>query len=130
MRYSYILYLRFALIPFIFRFFVPSFFSIHPVTVSLSFSQYNGVLSTSSALIVFFRCFYWFTHCPRVGPLVRIAPYIGSTFLSDHIIAIYIIIIFIPAQWRRFVVTIVDCYILKFFYDSSSWMTATTHWVC
>ena len=42
----------------------------------------------------------------------------------------YIIIVFLPAQCRLFTVTVVDCYILKFFYDSSSWMTATTRWDC
>ena len=30
-----------------------------------------------------------FPHCPWVWPLIRIAAYIRTTFLSDHIVAIY-----------------------------------------
>ena len=39
----------------------------------------------------------------------------------------YIIIVFLPLQWCRFTVTVVDFHIL--FYDSSSSMTSTTRWV-
>ena len=48
-----------------------------------------------------------------VRPLVWITDYIGSNLLIDCIIAIYYF--FLPVQWRRFTITIVDCYILKFY---------------
>ena len=41
----------------------------------------------------------------------------------------YIIIVFIPEQWCCFTTTVVDIYILKFLYDYSSSMTATSSWV-
>ena len=37
-------------------------------------------------------------------------------------------VVLIPAQWGIFTVTVIDCYVLKFFYDSLSWMTETTHY--
>ena len=40
----------------------------------------------------------------------------------------YIIVVFLLEKWRIFTVTIVDCYVLKCLYDSSSWVTATTCW--
>ena len=42
-------------------------------------------------------------------------------------LSLYIIIVFLRAQWCRFNVTIVDCFILKFLCHSSSQMSATTH---
>ena len=46
---------------------------------------------------------------------------------SDHIIAInhqfYLL-----AQWRRFTVTVVDCYLSKSFCNSPPWTSATTLW--
>ena len=76
-------------IPFIFRFLVLIVTLGHPVTVSLFFSQHNGVVSPSTLLIVIFWLFFWFPHCPWVWPLTRIAAYIQTNFLSDHIVAIY-----------------------------------------
>ena len=62
-----------------------------------------------------------------VWPLVQITDYIWIILLSYNIITIYHHC-FIPAQWRRFTITVVDYYILKFFYDSSSWINATIFW--
>ena len=45
--------------------------------------------------MVFFHCqrcwllFFRFPHCPWVWPFTRIAAYIQTTLLSDHIVAIY-----------------------------------------
>ena len=63
-----------------------------------------------------------------VQPLVGLADYIDSTFLSDHIISIYHHI-FLPEQWRCFTATVDDCYIYIFYY-SYPWMTTTTCWYC
>ena len=75
-------------IPFIFRFLVLIVTSRHPATVSLFFSQHNGVVSPSPS-IVFFHIYSWFHYCSRVRPLLWIAAYIGIDFLSDRIIVIY-----------------------------------------
>ena len=68
-----------------FRFLVFIVTSSHPVTVTLFFSQHNGVVSSSPLL--FFFC--GFPHCLWVWPLIRTAVYIRTTFLIDHIVAIY-----------------------------------------
>ena len=39
--------------------------------------------------LLFFCRFYLFPHCPWVQPLVGFTYYIGSTLMSNHIIAIY-----------------------------------------
>ena len=61
----------------------------HPVMVSLFFSHHNGVFPPSTLLIVIFGLFFGFTHCPWVWPPTRIAAYIRTTLLSDHIVVIY-----------------------------------------
>ena len=76
-------------IPFIFRFLVLIVTSSYPVTVSLFFSQPDGVVSPSPLLIVIFWLFFWFPHFPWVWPIIRIDAYIQTTFLSNHIVAIY-----------------------------------------
>ena len=53
------------------------------------FSQHYSVVSPSTLLIVIFWVVFGFPHCPWVWPLTWIAAYIRTTFLSDHIVAIY-----------------------------------------
>ena len=75
-------------------------------------------------------CWSFFIIYPHrlVRPLLRISTYNWSNFMRDRIITIYHHSFFLPTQWRLFTVTIVDCCVLKFFYDYSSWMIATTCW--
>ena len=42
-----------------------------------------------SCWLLFFELFFGFPRCPWVWPLTRISAYIGTTLLSDHIVAIY-----------------------------------------
>ena len=51
-------------IPFSFIFLVLVVTSSHPFTVSLFFSQRNGVVSPSLLLIVIFWLFFLFSNCP------------------------------------------------------------------
>ena len=83
--------------------------------MSLFFFQHNGVVSPSPLLIVIFCCFHFFLPHGWVHPLVGIADYIGSTLLIDYIITIYHHF-FLPAQWRCFTVTVVDCHIFCSFF--------------
>ena len=89
------------------------------------FSKHNGLVLPFS--IVIFSSFSAITPKKWVRPLDLIADYIASTFLSDLNITIYHRC-FLSAQWRLFNITIVYSYVLKFFYDYSSWMTAITCW--
>ena len=54
--------------------------------------------------LLFFGLFFGFRHCPWVWPLTRIAAYIRTTLLSDHIVAIYppseTYLWTCPLQWR------------------------------
>ena len=59
--------------------------------------------------LLYFLIFIFSSH-RWVRPLVGIAAYTGSTFLSDRIIAIYHHC-FILSQWSHFIITVVDCYI-------------------
>ena len=77
------------------------------------FSHHNGILSPSPSLIVIFCHITFFSRCWWVQPLVGISNYIGSTLMSDHIIATYYLF-FLWSKWHRFIVTVVDCYILNF----------------
>ena len=54
--------------------------------------------------LLFFELFFGFSRCPRVWPLTRIAAYIRTTLLSNHIFAIYppseACLCTCPLQWR------------------------------
>ena len=90
----------------------------------LFFSQNNGVVSPSLPLIVIFEVFYdssllltettcsdgWL-HWKLLCWAIKSSPFIK--------------IVFLPAQWSRFAVTVVDCYILRFLCRSSSQISAT-----
>ena len=92
----------------------------------LVFSDHNGVLAQSPLLIVIFWSFSVINSQRWVLPLVRITDYIGTTLLSDHIIAIYHHC-FSPIIMKWFQCN--RCWLLYFevLYDSLSWMTATNH---
>ena len=72
--------------------------------VILLFSQHNGIFPPSTLLIVIFWVIFGFPHCPWVWPLTRIAAYIRTTLLSDHIVTIYppseACLWTRPLQWR------------------------------
>ena len=116
-------------IPFIFRFLVLVVTSNHPVTVSLFFYQHNGIVSPSPLLIVICCRFSLFLRCPWVRPLIVFADYIGSTFLSNHIIALYhhYFSQIIMALFHR-----QHCWLLYFKGFSGSYprISATTHCDC
>ena len=76
-------------IPINFRCLVLIVASIQPVTMSLFFSQHNGVVSPSLFLVVIFLRFSLFSCCPWVQPIVGFSENNRITFLSDNIIAIY-----------------------------------------
>ena len=44
-----------------------------------------------------------------------------------YMILLYIIIVFLPEQWRRFIVTVVGCYVLRLLWHSSLHMSATAY---
>ena len=75
--------------PFIFNFTFLIDLPSHCFTVSLFVSKHNGLVAPSLSLFFFLGCFPSFPNCPWVWPLVRIAAYIQTTFMSDRIVAIY-----------------------------------------
>ena len=77
--------------------------------------------------LLYFEVFLWFLLTDECDHLFRWLLTLGVLCLVI-VLSPYIIIVFLPAQWRLFMFTIIDCYILKCFYYSSSWMTATTSW--
>ena len=74
---------------------------------SLFFSQHNGVVSPSPLLIAIFWIFLWFLltdECDHLlGSLLRCNYFSEAIILSP-----YIMIFFLPAQWRSFTVTVAD----------------------
>ena len=72
--------------------------------VSLFFSQHMVFFHRQRCWLLFFELFFGFPHCPWVWPLTRIAAYIRTTLMSDHIVAIYppleACLWTCPLQWR------------------------------
>ena len=53
---------------------------------------YPGTLAlfhSDCCRLSFYVVYFYFLHCPWVKQLIEFAHYIGSTFLSNHIIAVY-----------------------------------------
>ena len=94
----------------------------------LIFSHHNSVVSPSSLLILYFEFFYHSSSHTSATTCSDIC--IHWKYFYEQSNYHHISPFFFSAQQRHFTVTIFDCYILKFFYDSSSWIITNTRWVC
>ena len=86
--------------------------------------RYSGCISPVDCYILRFLC----NLSSQMSATTPSDFWFPSELINKEIIlSPYTIVIFIPSQWCLFIVTVIDCYVLKFFYNYLLWMTATTH---
>ena len=89
--------------------------------------DHNGVVLPSPLLIFIFWIFAWFLLTYECYHSFRLLITLKVTFWKI-VLSPYIITVFLPSEWHHFTVTVVDFYMLRLFYSSYLWMTATTCW--